>query len=202
MSENQSNIEGIKNHMIMFLLLFLFKSVLSFIDQLVKTRKNSNGKNSIFTNNKPSNEMQKMISKIQQLKQEEDRLNTPSQYVEYTLVRREIIKLEKELSKTMNLKHQPNTLIENNDKKNYSLPINLQSLIINIAYWAINLFILINTRGVYLSLSYNQYSMNVIINYYHQKEEEIVNIPLSVILFTESIALNQLTKIINTLYPL
>lgn len=206
MNENCSSIKNIVNYMTLFIILFIFKCLLNILLHLFSKKSDNSQNKAIFTNENPSDEIEQIKEKIVQLRIEEERLNTPSFFVEYTLIRRQKIQLERELAKKLNSKPQNLSLQNTNIAKIPLLPINLNlySISLNILYWIINAGILISTRHVNLSLSFNKYSSNVLVNYYNEKnrDKDKVNIPLSVILFAESIALNQLTMIINKLNPL
>ena len=160
----------------------------------------------IFSPNK-NNNIQKLETEINTLKKEKEKYNTQSEFVTYSKILRRINVLENELQTEKN-KQQINRNKYNENQENeinfFSKMINSYSsssvFYTNILMWIITIlenFILSEKNFIF---NYNNYKGNILIEYYHKENENIVKIPIKIILICETIVLNQINNSIKNLF--
>jgi hypothetical protein len=154
-----------------------------------------------------NNNIQKLESEIYTLKKEAEKHNTQSEFVTYSKILRRINVLENELQTEKN-KQQINRNKYNENQENeinfFSKMINSYSsssvFYTNILMWIITIlenFILSEKNFIF---NYNNYKGNILIEYYHKENENIVKIPIKIILICETIVLNQINNSIKNLF--
>lgn len=138
-------------------------------------------------------------NEIKTLKKEAERHNTPNEFVTYSKMMRRINKLEEELKSQKSYEHFNNKEYkrnEENELKFFSNMINSYSsssvIYTNIFMWILTILEYFFLRKKYFIFKYKDFPGNILIEYYHKKNEELVKIPLKTILICETIVLNQL----------
>ena len=187
--------------MLFYLLIHAAMFILSNIFNLIKLDDKK-----IFSPNK-NNNIQKLETEINTLKKEAEKHNTQSEFVTYSKILRRINVLENELQTEKN-KQQINRNKYNENQENeinfFSKMINSYSsssvFYTNILMWIITIlenFILSEKNFIF---NYNNYKGNILIEYYHKENENIVKIPIKIILICETIVLNQINNSIKNLF--
>ena len=187
--------------MLFYLLIHAAMFILSNIFNLIKLEDKK-----IFSPNK-NNNIQKLETEINTLKKEKEKYNTQSEFVTYSKILRRINVLENELQTEKN-KQQINRNKYNENQENeinfFSKMINSYSsssvFYTNILMWIITIlenFILSEKNFIF---NYNNYKGNILIEYYHKENENIVKIPIKIILICETIVLNQINNSIKNLF--
>ena len=187
--------------MLFYLLIHAAIFILSNIFNLIKLDDKK-----IFSPNK-NNNIQKLETEINTLKKEKEKYNTQSEFVTYSKILRRINVLENELQTEKN-KQQINRNKYNENQENeinfFSKMINSYSsssvFYTNILMWIITIlenFILSEKNFIF---NYNNYKGNILIEYYHKENENIVKIPIKIILICETIVLNQINNSIKNLF--
>jgi len=187
--------------MLFYLLIHAAMFILSNIFNLIKLDDKK-----IFSPNK-NNNIQKLETEINTLKKEKEKYNTQSEFVTYSKILRRINVLENELQTEKN-KQQINRNKYNENQENeinfFSKMINSYSsssvFYTNILMWIITIlenFILSEKNFIF---NYNNYKGNILIEYYHKENENIVKIPIKIILICETIVLNQINNSIKNLF--
>ena len=187
--------------MLFYLLIHAAMFILSNIFNLIKLDDKK-----IFSPNK-NNNIQKLETEINTLKKEKEKYNTQSEFVTYSKILRRINVLENELQTEKN-KQQINRNKYNENQENeinfFSKMINSYSsssvFYTNILMWIITIlenFILSEKNFIF---NYNNHKGNILIEYYHKENENIVKIPIKIILICETIVLNQINNSIKNLF--
>lgn len=187
--EKETNAKEIVYYMFIFCLLFTIKQLLSFILSKQKVSKEST------TENKPISEEEKLENEINNLKKEAEKYDNPSGFVTFTKINRQIIKLEKDLENIKKIKPQFHTM-KNSNRSSFNfkelISINMFSIYFEICFWVINILIYFYiTKETHLILPYEKYKDNILAEYYHNFENNKVEIPIKLIFICESFALNQ-----------
>ena len=191
--------------MLFYLLIHAAIFILSNIFNLIS----SENKKMLSPVKNQNNNIQQLESEIYTLKKEAEKHNTQSEFVTYSKILRRINVLEQELQTEQN-KQQINqneykdTENQENDIKFFRNMINSYSsssvFYTNILMWIITIlenFILSEKNFIF---NYNNYKGNILIEYYHKENENIVKIPIKIILICETIVLNQINNSIKNLF--
>ena len=180
--------------MLFYLLIHAAMFILSNIFNLIKLDDKK-----IFSPNK-NNNIQKLETEINTLKKEKEKYNTQSEFVTYSKILRRINVLENELQTEKN-KQQINRNKYNENQEN---EINFFSKMINSysssSVFYTNILMWIITILENFIFNYNNYKGNILIEYYHKENENIVKIPIKIILICETIVLNQINNSIKNLF--
>lgn len=163
-----------------------------------------NNKSQVNVPPKPKNRLEQLENDIYNLRKEAEMHNTPSEFVTYSKMKRQINKLEKELE--ILKKQQP---METQTQMNQNTPaidissmmgINHTNFYIEIFFWLINLILFgFVIKGRSFTFSYERYMNNAITKYYYNEESNLVEIPLKIILLSESIVLSQIKNLLNSI---
>ena len=152
-------------------------------------------------------EINALESKIARLKEEAENYHTQDGFVTYSKMQRQISRLEKEvkLLEASKTKGSSGQKIENqsinNNIKNYNsiLTLVFSQVGINIIFMIINvtLFSICRKHSYIISHSATQLRKNLIGHYFYNQNEGVIKIPFTLILFSEYLLVNIITKAIN-----
>ncbi len=137
------------------------------------------------------------MTEIHKLKKEAEVYNNPQNYVRYVKLERQISKLQKEYEANLTKFEAPQS---NDSQLMDSLPsISYPYLIINILFYIAQFVLIFMLRGhnFTFKLKENQKS-NIIFNYFLQ--EDLVSIPIYLIIIAESVFLHKATNIISKIF--
>ena len=154
--------------------------------------------------NKHKNELELLKQKRDKLREEIREVSSTSEYVKFAKMERQINNLNDEI------KRRESMNIENNVNNNIS-EMNIFQKIINsiINYYFfkffmyfINIFEYFILKNTYLEVDYEENKNNIIANYFYDenKNQDYSLIPISRILFCETIVLNSLMNLMKIKY--
>lgn len=183
-----------------YLLFYLFKNGVGIF---ISSKTKNDAK--VTSTPKPKNRLEQLENDIYNMRKEAEMHNTPSEFVTYSKMKRQINKMEKELE--ILKQQQP---MESQHSINQSVPkmeissligINQTNFYLEVLFWLINIILFgFVIKGCFFAFSYEKYKMNVITNYYYNEESNQVEIPLKMILLCESMVLNQIKNFYNSIY--
>lgn len=183
-----------------YLLFYLFKNGVGiFISS--KTKNDTK----VTSTPKPKNRLEQLENDIYNMRKEAEMHNTPSEFVTYSKMKRQINKMEKELEilKQQQPMESQHLINQNMPKMEISslIGINQTTFYLEVLFWLINIILFgFIIKGCFFAFSYEKYKMNVITNYYYNEESNQVEIPLKMILLCESMVLNQIKNFYNSIY--
>ena len=190
--------------MLFYLLIHATIFVFSNIFKLIGPTKN---KKIISSTNNETNKIEQLQNEINALKNEAEIHNNQNEFVMYSKIKRKINKLEEELQLHKN--NQKNNSYQNfeNENKEIQFFANMinsysssSSIYTNFFIWIIVLIEYYLLREKYFIFNYDNYKGNILIEYYHNKNDTLVKIPIKIILICETIVLNQLNNAFKNIF--
>ena len=186
--------------MLFYLLIHAAIFILSNIFNLIS----SENKKMLSPVKNQNNNIQQLESEIYTLKKEAEKHNTQSEFVTYSKILRRINVLEQELQTEQNKQQINQNKYKEHEMNFFSNMINSYSsssvIYTNILMWIITILEYYFLSEKYFIFNYNNYNGNILIEYYHKENEQLVKIPLKIILICETIVLNQINNSIKKIF--
>ena len=189
MNENAFNT---LKYMLIHLFIFLFKN---FIAKWLLDLSNRS------ISNKHKNELELLKQKRDKLREEIREVSSTSEYVKFAKMERQINSLNDEIKRRelMNVEINVNDNISEMNIFQKIINSILNSYIFKFFMYFINVFEFFILKNTYLEIDYEENKNNIIANYFYDenKNQDYSLIPISRILFCETIVLNSLMNLIK-----
>ena len=189
MNENAFNT---LKYMLIHLFIFLFKN---FIAKWLLDLSNRS------ISNKHKNELELLKQKRDKLREEIREVSSTSEYVKFAKMERQINSLNDEIKRreSMNIENNVNNNISEMNIFQKMINSILNSYIFKFFMYFINVFEFFILKNTYLEIDYEENKNNIIANYFYDenKNQDYSLIPISRILFCETIVLNSLMNLIK-----
>ena len=189
MNENAFNT---LKYMLIHLFIFLFKN---FIAKWLLDLSNRS------ISNKHKNELELLKQKRDKLREEIREVSSTSEYVKFAKMERQINSLNDEIKRRESMNVEINVNNNISEMNIFQKIINsiLNSYIFKFFMYFINVFEFFILKNTYLEIDYEENKNNIIANYFYDenKNQDYSLIPISRILFCETIVLNSLMSLIK-----
>ena len=189
MNENAFNT---LKYMLIHLFIFLFKN---FIAKWLLDLSNRS------ISNKHKNELELLKQKRDKLREEIREVSSTSEYVKFAKMERQINSLNDEIKRRESMNFEINVNNNISEMNIFQKIINsiLNSYIFKFFMYFINVFEFFILKNTYLEIDYEENKNNIIANYFYDenKNQDYSLIPISRILFCETIVLNSLMSLIK-----
>ena len=189
MNENAFNT---LKYMLIHLFIFLFKN---FIAKWLLDLSNRS------ISNKHKNELELLKQKRDKLREEIREVSSTSEYVKFAKMARQINSLNDEIKRRESMNVEINVNNNISEMNIFQKIINsiLNSYIFKFFMYFINVFEFFILKNTYLEIDYEENKNNIIANYFYDenKNQDYSLIPISRILFCETIVLNSLMNLIK-----
>ena len=189
MNENAFNT---LKYMLIHLFIFLFKN---FIAKWLLDLSNRS------ISNKHKNELELLKQKRDKLREEIREVSSTSEYVKFAKMERQINSLNDEIKRRESMNVEINVNNNISEMNIFQKIINsiLNSYIFKFFMYFINVFEFFILKNTYLEIDYEENKNNIIANYFYDenKNQDYSLIPISRILFCETIVLNSLMNLIK-----
>ena len=189
MNENAFNT---LKYMLIHFFIFLFKN---FIAKWLLDLSNRS------ISNKHKNELELLKQKRDKLREEIREVSSTSEYVKFAKMERQINSLNDEIKRRESMNVEINVNDNISEMNIFQKIINsiLNSYIFKFFMYFINVFEFFILKNTYLEIDYEENKNNIIANYFYDenKNQDYSLIPISRILFCETIVLNSLMNLIK-----
>ena len=189
MNENAFNT---LKYMLIHFFIFLFKN---FIAKWLLDLSNRS------ISNKHKNELELLKQKRDKLREEIREVSSTSEYVKFAKMERQINSLNDEIKRRESMNIEINVNDNISEMNIFQKIINsiLNSYIFKFFMYFINVFEFFILKNTYLEIDYEENKNNIIANYFYDenKNQDYSLIPISRILFCETIVLNSLMSLIK-----
>ena len=189
MNENAFNT---LKYMLIHFFIFLFKN---FIAKWLLDLSNRS------ISNKHKNELELLKQKRDKLREEIREVSSTSEYVKFAKMERQINSLNDEIKRRESMNVEINVNDNISEMNIFQKIINsiLNSYIFKFFMYFINVFEFFILKNTYLEIDYEENKNNIIANYFYDenKNQDYSLIPISRILFCETIVLNSLMSLIK-----
>ena len=179
-------------YMLIHLFIFLFKN---FIAKWLLDLSNRS------ISNKHKNELELLKQKRDKLREEIREVSSTSEYVKFAKMERQINSLNDEIKRRESMNVEINVNNNISEMNIFQKIINsiLNSYIFKFFMYFINVFEFFILKNTYLEIDYEENKNNIIANYFYDenKNQDYSLIPISRILFCETIVLNSLMNLIK-----
>ena len=188
---NENAFDTLK-YMLIHFFIFLFKN---FIAKWLLDLSNRS------ISNKHKNELELLKQKRDKLREEIREVSSTSEYVKFAKMERQINSLNDEIKRRESMNVEINVNNNISEMNIFQKIINsiLNSYIFKFFMYFINVFEFFILKNTYLEIDYEENKNNIIANYFYDenKNQDYSLIPISRILFCETIVLNSLMNLIK-----
>ena len=151
--------------------------------------------------NKHKNELELLKQKRDKLREEIREVSSTSEYVKFAKMERQINNLNDEIKRreSMNIENNVNNNISEMNIFQKIINSIINSYLFKFFMYFINIFEYFILKNTYLEVDYEENKNNIIANYFYDenKNQDYSLIPISRILFCETIVLNSLMNLIK-----
>ena len=189
------NANDVSKYMIIHLLLFIFKNIISKWLLKLSAPKDKNS----------DKETELLKQQLETLKEQISEISATSEYVKYTKMQRQIDNLNERINNKESQSHLNNiNLNQQNDLNIFQKMINriLNSYIYKFFMYFLNIIEYIFLKNEYLEVDYNSNKNNIIVNHYYNEEDnkDYALIPVYKILIFESVVINSLYNLAQKIF--
>ena len=154
--------------------------------------------------NKHKNELELLKQKRDKLREEIREVSSTSEYVKFAKMERQINNLNDEIKRreSMNIENNVNNNISEMNIFQKIINSIINSYLFKFFMYFINIFEYFILKNTYLEVDYEENKNNIIANYFYDenKNKDYSLIPISRILFCETIVLNSLMNLMKIKY--